>query len=608
MKIKKISIKNFRGIKSLEDLELSDFTTIVGKNDAGKSTILYAIRAFIDEKVEETDFYCNMPADEDMEIKISFQIFDSQMIKNYALLDKERLLTIKKYFDFNKKALRKTTYFVYETDCEKYQDLWKKDDTKELDNIINELGLSPKPKSLKCKKIDRIAHIYDHLKKDDINFMDHEHEIDKNLMKEIKASFNMEPPILFFVSADQKLDVNGTEFSSYYKQLFNKVINDNKELINEINSKVNTQIDNFTNKLFENLHNKIPQLKQINPEMTFEIAKAYSKVSLELQTENDSKPIPIENKGAGVRRLVIIALLETIRDVGVNENTIYAIEEPETYLHPSAQKDLLVVLNDLSETSQVIVTTHSPFVAGETPIQSLILVEKHDFCQNYKGYSKEYDLYTKIANDLGVKPHMLQKNADFILFVEGKDDIKFVEHSFMRLTEYNLKDKNIEVIPGSGDNLKSFVLIDYFKQFKTHFSFSVIVDGDKKNNEKLINFLYEFCDDNNGLHPLILPKCEIENYCHPTLIKRYISTITIDYSIIIGLDDQKPIDDQIGLYLPGYPYHGKNVKKVNTDIFEAMSKEQWEEMDKDGKLKEFYLEIIRTVDRYQRDMRNTITQ
>ena len=45
MKIKEISIKNFRGIEDLT-LQLNDFTVLIGKNGVGKSSILHALNFF----------------------------------------------------------------------------------------------------------------------------------------------------------------------------------------------------------------------------------------------------------------------------------------------------------------------------------------------------------------------------------------------------------------------------------------------------------------------------------------------------------------------------------------------------------------------------------
>ena len=59
MKIKKIQIENYRGIKDKQIIPLSDFSSIVGKNDTGKSIILNAIATFLDVKnypIVESDF------------------------------------------------------------------------------------------------------------------------------------------------------------------------------------------------------------------------------------------------------------------------------------------------------------------------------------------------------------------------------------------------------------------------------------------------------------------------------------------------------------------------------------------------------------------------
>ncbi|HEX7764281.1 MAG TPA: AAA family ATPase, partial [Cellvibrio sp.] len=49
MKLRKLSIKNFRGIGSAE-IDMEDFTTLVGPNNIGKSTILHAIHLVLDNK------------------------------------------------------------------------------------------------------------------------------------------------------------------------------------------------------------------------------------------------------------------------------------------------------------------------------------------------------------------------------------------------------------------------------------------------------------------------------------------------------------------------------------------------------------------------------
>ena len=49
MKIKSIIIENFRGYKDRQIIDLNDFTAFVGRNDAGKSTILEALDIFFND-------------------------------------------------------------------------------------------------------------------------------------------------------------------------------------------------------------------------------------------------------------------------------------------------------------------------------------------------------------------------------------------------------------------------------------------------------------------------------------------------------------------------------------------------------------------------------
>lgn len=57
MYIKTISIKNFRGIKDLELSFDKRFNVLIGENNSGKSTILDAIRVFLNYGRQQSDFY-----------------------------------------------------------------------------------------------------------------------------------------------------------------------------------------------------------------------------------------------------------------------------------------------------------------------------------------------------------------------------------------------------------------------------------------------------------------------------------------------------------------------------------------------------------------------
>ena len=95
MKISKIRIKNYRGIKNSGWIEFDRLNAIVGKNDAGKSSILHAINDFYNEsKLAEGNKYFGA-GDEETEIEICF--YGEELITvPKVILDENGYLHIKK--------------------------------------------------------------------------------------------------------------------------------------------------------------------------------------------------------------------------------------------------------------------------------------------------------------------------------------------------------------------------------------------------------------------------------------------------------------------------------------------------------------------------------
>lgn len=63
--------------------------------------------------------------------------------------------------------------------------------------------------------------------------------------------------------------------------------------------------------------------------------------------------------GAGLQSAIVIAIFRTYEEIK-KEGAIFAIEEPEVYLHPQKQRYFSTILSRLSGQNQVFITTHSP--------------------------------------------------------------------------------------------------------------------------------------------------------------------------------------------------------------------------------------------------------
>lgn len=90
--------------------------------------------------------------------------------------------------------------------------------------------------------------------------------------------------------------------------------------------------------------------------------------------------IPINKRGSGVKRLVLISFFRAEAERRQAEsnvpNVVYAIEEPETSQHPEHQRgltDALIALSAAKHT-QVILTTHSPEIVKRLKFENILLV------------------------------------------------------------------------------------------------------------------------------------------------------------------------------------------------------------------------------------------
>ena len=101
----------------------------------------------------------------------------------------------------------------------------------------------------------------------------------------------------------------------------------------------------------------------------------FKKVSI---SRNDD--IPINKRGSGVKRLILLSFFQAEADKRKVENNnrgiIYAIEEPETSQHFEHQRILIDALKKLSEqdNTQVLLTTHSSSIVKNLDFKNIRLI------------------------------------------------------------------------------------------------------------------------------------------------------------------------------------------------------------------------------------------
>src|SRR5450432_2473797 len=96
----------------------------------------------------------------------------------------------------------------------------------------------------------------------------------------------------------------------------------------------------------------------------------------------------MRQKGSGVQGASIIHMLRILRNTAPRGNFqkrlfLWNIEEPETFLHPTAQRKLADLLRDQSKNTQILLTTHSPIFVDRRNARSNVLFRREQAGDNF---------------------------------------------------------------------------------------------------------------------------------------------------------------------------------------------------------------------------------
>jgi len=172
-------------------------------------------------------------------------------------------------------------------------------------------------------------------------------------------------------------------------------------------------LDDLATRIQEPLTEFLPTIRNVEIEIP-ETSRRYG-VRREFNVIiDDGTPTNIEFKGDGVKSLAALGLLKNkLRHPGAS---IIAIEEPESHLHPGAIHQLNEIIKSLSESNQVILTTHNPLFVDRSNIRTNIIVND--------GKATPARNVGAIREILGIKASDNLTNANYALVVEGEEDVK----------------------------------------------------------------------------------------------------------------------------------------------------------------------------------------
>lgn len=456
MYIKRVSIKNFRTLLDFE-MELDEkFQIIAGANNSGKSNLLRALNIFFNEGYDENS---NYEKDKDL----SYHIEKGTGSSSPTTIEVDLFLKEEEINKIN--GLRE---YIIEDNLIRTKAYYSGDLLGWYHSNNN--GTFPLQKELKSGKneIEKHTHpIYKLFHR--IQFM------------YIPAQYDISTKINQLVAEEilpTMVDTYGnTGLSSKVKKLKEKI-----EEVDNLTKEVLKEKNELISKNFRDVIELFPEIQAgINLEkyalevsLTGEsLAEILSKrIILNVQ---DASHKQVDSKGSGIQKLVLITLLEYFsknieaKARYTNPFLIWAIDEPETYMQPKLQKQISQIFKNISETHQVICTTHSPKMIDIYNPQNvkLFYLKSEPFPVARKGGKIMFKKMTEVLknSDLGfiekLKEHFgVESNDGWILrdkniLFEGSDDVIYFHTTFELIFGYKLDAANI--VASSSENMPNFV-------------------------------------------------------------------------------------------------------------------------------------------------------
>ena len=401
MKIKKVIIHNFRAFKNAE-FEFDDFNCIVGKNDSGKSTVLAALEWFFSTKnLEKYDVNVNA---QDKKNTLYVKIYFSDVDFHKDLFDKDFLdengeVCITKKManprSIDSDIVKPFPYYCIQTNCfsnrkkiftnTSLEDLMeecisRKINAELLSKKLSILRNCQNEKDLYLSKIRMQEYkplmwqaLYDYYSK-----CNYKVSIGQKKFS-VERWFEWLDESCYFYVPIFELYTPLTPIKTYLNRLFNHRFIFDEEKTNDI-------ANDIANKVFENRQSKKHSLFFDYLECDY----FPNSTKLPLLSMEDSEIVSLQNRGDGFLQKIKNAVFRIFVEKGYKSaSVVFAFEEPETHLHPSAQRDMYDTIKALSSTYQVIITTHSPYIVKELSRDKVnTIVVKRDEKHNESKISK----------------------------------------------------------------------------------------------------------------------------------------------------------------------------------------------------------------------------
>jgi putative ATP-dependent endonuclease of the OLD family len=441
MRLRRIYAENYRTLVQAEFDFLSDYCTISGKNNAGKSAILRLLDNLL--KVQERVPWGGQ------DNTLDYQEDVTQWVKDKPSIHVSYELCISREDD---PAL---VVFVEK---------------------IAELEITEKEATLKINlTLDSTDNLTTEVAIDGTTATE---QAAKEIVKKLQGSES-----LFLHNSTTHQDFyfgGGRRAKAMYEF---SLSSEEQRRVSEAERNVQRRIKQLAKEHTDDLNQMLGRLTE-KYDVVFSTLQSFStrRMPLGINLTDKSVDVPLNDWGSGTqnRMHVMMSILKanrikTLRKSEDRITPIVVIEEPESFLHPSAQAEFGRLLQELSKELgiQIIAATHSPYILNQISPESNILLERKMFrrkqLETVVVPTSGDDWMAPFADNLGIVPPEFESwrglfslESPRVLLVEGQIDKDYFEYLRETWPDKFEIEPEIEIEPyGGKDALKNSMLLRF---------------------------------------------------------------------------------------------------------------------------------------------------
>lgn len=580
MRLESMTIQNFRGYQEEQTITFGDLTTFVGKNDVGKSTMLEALSIFFGDgvvKPDATDFNVFTTSDT-FEIGCTFSDLPDEVVidanaktslRSEFLLNENGMLTVKKRWTKAATKPKETVFIVCEHPSATNFDNLLAQKNRDLKTLLTKVLSSDKIKEKEIRlsnNVEMRQAIWNTCK--DLKLKTSEISVASEDSKKIWENLSKHLPHFALFQADRPSQDSDSEVQDPMKLAISTALAEPE--IMDLLQQVEKAVEHKATELAIRTHQS---LKELSPDVGEGLTPQFktppkwaNQFGISLESDHG---ISINKRGSGIRRLVLVSFFRAEAKRRMEENSrnnvIYAIEEPETAQHPGNQKILLESFKQMSELEecQVILTTHSPSVAGALPSKSIRFIKK---INSIPTVQESEDMLSEIAEELGIFP---DNRVKVLICVEGPTDVSALKALSKSLYSQGASaidlssDPRFAFVPLGGGNLKQWVSERYLKHLglpEFH-----LYDNDVTSYQESIQQV----NLRSNCRAVLTERRAIENYIHKDTVK---TVFGVDVSFTDSDEVPKIISEETKRESGVRSWNKENVKrKIANECFPLMT-------------------------------------